>query len=343
MRDEGWMPYALCAFHKEVNMRLPKFEYLEPRSLKEAAKALAADPGGTLLLAGGTDLIVNMKHGVIRPKCLINLRAIPKLAYLSEEKDGLRIGALITLHELASSPLIQKKYPVLSQTAKEVAAYAHQVMGTLSGNLCQGNRCRFYNQSVFWRGVRPACYKAGGEVCHVVRKPKECHSTYCGDMAPVLIAMDAKMKLVSPVDERTLSLKRLYTHNGKKPLSLKKGEILKEIFVPFPSGQTLYLKWRLRDSLEFPIVSLALHLEKNRENRIDKARIIFSGVGTGPVEASGAEKILQDSPLDGPTIEKVSNQAVKEISPLRTSITSPAYKRKMAGILLRQALVKLKF
>jgi CO/xanthine dehydrogenase FAD-binding subunit len=162
-------------------------------------------------------------------------------------------------------------------------------------------------------------------------------------MAPVLIAMDAKMKLVGPIDERTLSLKRLYTHNGKKPLSLKKGEILKEIFVPFPSGQTLYLKWRLRDSLEFPIVSLALHLEKNRENRIDKARIIFSGVGTGPVEASGAEKILQDGSLDDPTIEKVSNQAVKEISPLRTSITSPAYKRKMAGILLRQALEKLKF
>jgi 4-hydroxybenzoyl-CoA reductase subunit beta len=322
-------------------MRLPKFEYLEPKTLKEAVKALAADPGGTLLLAGGTDLLVNMKHGVVQPKRLINLKAIPKLNYILDGKDGIRIGALITLHELTSSPLIQKKYPVLSQVAKEVAAYAHQVMGTLSGNLCQGNRCRFYNQSIFWRGVRPTCYKAGGEICHVVRKPKECHSTYCGDMAPVLIAMDAKIKLVSPVGERTLSLKRLYTYNGKKPLSLKKGEILKEIFVPSPSGQTLYLKWRLRDSLEFPIVSLALHLEKNREHRIDRARIIFSGVGTGPVEASGAEKILQDGLLNTQTIEKASGQVIKEISPMRTSIASPAYKRKMAGILLRQALEKI--
>jgi len=335
------MPYALCAFHKEVNMRLPKFEYLEPRSLKEAVKALATDPGGTLLLAGGTDLLVNMKHGVIQPKRLINLKAIPKLNYILDGKDGLRTGALTTLHELASSPLIQKKYPVLSQTAKEVAAYAHQVMGTLGGNLCQGNRCRFYNQSVSWRSVRSPCYKAGGEVCHVVRKPKECHSTYCGDMAPVLIAMDAKIKLVSPVGERTLSLKRLYAHNGKKPLSLRKGEILKEIFIPSHSGQTLYLKWRLRDSLEFPIVSLAIHLERNRENRIDRARIIFSGMGTGPVEATEAEKMLKDVSLDDPIIEQVSNQAVKEISPMRTSIASPAYKRKMAGILLKQALEKL--
>jgi 4-hydroxybenzoyl-CoA reductase subunit beta len=323
-------------------MRLPKFEYLEPRSLKEAVKAFATDPGGTLILAGGTDLLVNMKHGVIQPKRLINLKAVPKLAYILNGNDGLRIGALTTLHELASSSLIKKKCPILSQAAKEVAAYAHQVMGTLGGNLCQGNRCRFYNQSVFWRGVRPTCYKVGGEVCHVVRKPKECHSTYCGDMAPVLIAMDTKVKLVGPIGDRTLSLKRLYTQNGKKPLSLKKGEILKEIFIPSPSGNTLYLKWRLRGTLEFPIVSLAVHIEKNGENRIERAKIIFSGVGTGPVEASEAEKMLKDASLDDPMIEKVSNQVVKEISPMRTSIASPAYKRKMAGILLRQALEKFR-
>ncbi len=328
---------------KEVTVRLPKFEYLEPRSLKEASKALAADPVGTLLLAGGTDLIVNMKHGVIQPKRLINLKTIPKLAYISDGKDGLKIGALTTLHDLASSPLIQEKYSTLSQATKEVAAYAHQTMGTLGGNLCQGNRCRFYNQSVFWRGTRSTCYKAGGEVCHVVRKPKECHSTYCGDMAPVLIAMDTRIKLIGPIQERTLPLKRLYTQGGKKPLSLRKGEILKEIFVPFPYGSNLYLKWRLRDSLDFPIVSIALHLEKNGEGRIDRAKVIFSGVGPGPVEVSETEKMLKDASLDDLTIEKASHQAVKEISPMRTSIASPAYKRKIAGILLKQALENFKF
>ncbi len=329
-------------------MRLSAFEYLEPKSLKEASKIFVLDVKGSVLLGGGTDLLVNMKHRVIQPKRVINLKTIPKLAYISEGKDGLKIGALTTLHDLASSFLVQKKYPVLSQTAQEVGAYAHQVMGTIGGNLCQGNRCRFYNQSTFWRSVRPLCYKAGGELCHVVpacpaggRNPKECHSTYCGDMAPVLISLDAQIKVVGPDGERSFPLKKLYNQNGKKPLSLRKGEILKEVFIPPSSGETLYLKWRLRGSLEFPIVAVALHLEKEGDGRIQKARILFSAVGPGPVEALEAEKMLKAVYLDDRMIEKVSNQAINEISPMRTSIYSPAYKRKMARILLQQGLTEM--
>jgi 4-hydroxybenzoyl-CoA reductase subunit beta len=277
------------------------------------------------------------------------------LSYIAEAKEGLRIGALTTLHDLASSPVVKEKHPALAQGATVVGAYAHQVMGTLGGNLCQGNRCRYYNQSVFWRSARPPCYKAGGEVCHVVpahpclsgrqatgrRKPRECHSTYCGDIAPVLIALDARIKIEDLEGERSLPLKELYTQNGVKPLSLKKGEILKEILIPPPSGKTIYLKWRLRDSLEFPIVSLALHIEKDRDERIKKGRIIFSAVGSGPVETAEAEKNLRKTSLNDRMAETISNQAIKEISPMRTSVHSPAYKKKMAGILLRQALEQM--
>lgn len=321
-------------------MRLPKFEYLEPKTLKEAATVLGTK--GSVLLAGGTDLLVNMKHRVIQPKQVINLKTIPKLAYISNRKNGLGMGALTTLHDIASSPAIQERFPILCQAAGEVGAYAHQTMGTLGGNLCQGNRCRFYNQSTFWRRVKSPCYKGGGELCRVVRKPKECHSTYCGDMAPVLIALDAQVKVVGPHGERLLSLHKLYTQDGKRPLSLRRGEILKEILVPPPSGKTLYLKWRLRETLEFPIVSLALHIEKDGDGEIQKARIIFSAVASGPMETLEAEKMLKNSSLDDQTIEKISIQAVKEISPMRTSIYSPAYKRRMGGILLRQALEQLR-
>lgn len=320
-------------------MRLPKFEYLEPKTLKEAAKTLASGANGSVLIAGGTDLMVNMKHRVIQPKQLINLKTIPKLAYISNGKGGLSIGTLTTLHDIASSSVIQEKIPILCQASREVGAYAHQAMGTLGGNLCQGNRCRFYNQSAFWRGVRSPCYKAGGDICHVVRKSKECYSTYCGDMAPVLIALDARVKTVGPHGERIFPLRKLYTQDGKKPLSLRKGEILKEILVPPPSGKTLYFKWRLRESIEFPIVSLAIYLKKSENRQIQKARMIFSAVGSGPVEALEAEKMLKHVLLDDQTIEKVSDQAVKEISPMRTSIHSPAYKRRIAGILLRRGLL----
>ena len=329
-------------------MRLPKFEYLEPKTLKEAAKALASDTKGSVLIAGGTDLLVNMKHQVIRPKQVINLKTIPKLAYISNGKGGLRIGTLTTLHSIASSPLIQKRVPILCQSAREVGAYAHQTMGTLGGNLCQGNRCRFYNQSTFWRGVKSPCYKAGGNICHVVparpaggRKSKECHSTYCGDMAPALIALDAQVRVVGPNGERVFPLSKLYTHDGKRPLSLRKGEILKEILLSSPSGKTLYLKWRRRDSIEFPIVSLALYIEKDGNEQIQKARIIFSAVGSGPVEILEAEKMLKNASLDDQMIEKISDQAIKEISPMRTSIYSPAHKREIAGILLKQVLEKI--
>lgn len=323
-------------------MRLPKFEYLAPKTLKEAAKALGLDTKGSVLLAGGTDLLVNMKHRVVQPKQVINLKAIPKLAYISDGKDGLRIGALTTLHDLASSSVIQERVPILCQAAREVGAYTHQVMGTLGGNLCQGNRCRFYNQSVFWRSVRPPCYKAGGKICYVAPKSKECHSTYCGDMAPVLIALNAQIKVLGPEGERAFPLKKLYTQNGNRPLSLKKGEILKEILIPPSSGKTLYLKWRLRESLEFPIISLALYIERDGKQQIKKSRIIFGAVGPGPVEAPEAEKMLKGALLADGVIEKVSNHAVKEISPMRTSIHSPSYKRKMAGILLSQALGEMR-
>ncbi len=322
-------------------MRLPKFEYLEPRSVKEASEAFAADPKGSFLLAGGTDLLVNMKHRVIQPTRVINLKSIPKLVYISPNRDGLRIGALTTLHDLTNSPLVRDKYPSLCQAAQGVGAYSHQVMGTVGGNLCQGNRCRFYNQSIFWRSARALCYKAGGDVCHVVKKTRECHSTYCGDMAPLLIALNAEIKSTGPEGERSFPLKKLYTGDAKKPLSLRKGEILKEVLIPPPSGKTFYLKWRLRDSLEFPIISVATNLEGDGEGGIKKARVIFSGVAPGPVEAVEAEKILKGAALDDQMIEKVANQAIKEISPMRTSIHSPAYKRKMAGILLKQAMEKI--
>ncbi len=321
-------------------MRLPQFEYVEPKTLKEASRSLISDKG-SVLLAGGTDLLVNMKHRVLQPKQLINLKAIPRLAHISDGRDGLRIGALSTLHDIASSPVIKERWTVLGQAAREVGAYAHQSMGTIGGNLCQGNRCRFYNQSAFWRGVRPPCFKTGGKVCYVVPKGKECYSTYCGDLAPVLIALDAQVKIAGLEAERSLPLKKLYTHNGKKPLALKKGEILKEILVPPASGKTLYLKWRLRDSLEFPIISLAFHMEKDGKGRIKNARIVFSAVGRGPIEAPESEKMLKGATLEDGLIERVSTQAVKEISPMRTSIHSPAYKRKMAGVLLRQGLEKI--
>jgi 4-hydroxybenzoyl-CoA reductase beta subunit len=329
-------------------MRLPKFDYLEPKTLKQATKNLFADVEGSVLLAGGTDLLVRMKQRLVEPRRVINLKAIPNLNRISEGRDGVRIGALTSLHDLASSPLLTEAYPAITRSSMEVGAYVHRTMGTLGGNLCQGNRCRFYNQSPFWRSVRPPCYKAGGKFCYVVparpsgeRGRVKCYSAYCGDMAPVFIAMDAQITVKGPGGERVFALKKLFTQNGKKPLSLKKGEILKEIHVPRPRGKTLYLKWRLRESIEFPIVSVAVNIDQDDEGKIKRAKIVLSGIGPGPFEASEAERLLAGRTLDDPLVKKASDLVSREISPVRTSIVSVAYRRKWAGVLVGRALEQL--
>lgn len=323
-------------------MHFPRFDYIEPKTLGEAAAALALDGGGSSLLAGGTDLLVLMKHRLIEPKRIVNLKAIPNLAYISTGKDGLRIGTLTTLHELASSPLLQERYPAISYAAGEAGAYVHQVSGTLGGNLCQANRCRYYNQTAFWRNVKTPCYKAGGQTCHIVRKQGECHAAYCGDLAPVLVALDAQIKVVSPNEKRTFPLIQLYTQEGKEPLALRKGEIIEEILVPPPSGRTVYLKLRLRDSIDFPVISLAVSLNKDKHGVVRRAKVVFSAVGCGPVEAPNAAKTLEGITLSQEQIEKVAIGVVKETTAMRTSLTSPAYKRRMAQNLLRQALETLR-
>lgn len=319
-------------------MRLPQFDFLEPRTLREASRALAGDPAGSVLLAGGTDLVVSVKQRVILPRQIINLKSVPKLAYLTRGPDGLRIGPLTTLDELASSALVRERYPALGDAAHKAGSYAHQVMGTVGGNLCQGNRCRYFNQSTSWRDARTPCYKAGGQMCWVVQKPEECHATYCGDLAPVLIALDARMTVMGPTGRRTVPLEDLYTHDGNRPLSLGPGEIVERVLVPPPSGHALYLKVRLRDTIDFPIISLAASVRRARDGSVAGARVVFSGVGTGPVRAREAERALTGASLTDEVIGSVSRQVVKEITPLRTSLTSPAYKRRLSGTLLAQAL-----
>ncbi len=323
-------------------MRLLPFDYVEPKTLAQASKALARDPAGTVLLAGGTDLLVNMKHRLVTPARVINLKAIPKLAYISAADGGLRIGPLTTLDDLVSSPLVRTQYPALASAAEQAGAFTHQSMGTIAGSLCQGNRCRFYNQSESWRIAKSPCFKAGGEICYVVRKRDECHSTYCGDLAPILIALDAQVALVGPKGTRTVRVEQLYSQDGKSPLTLRAGEIVEAIVLPPPDGRAIYLKIRLRESIEFPLISLAVSVRTARTGRVSKIRVVFSGVGSGPVRTPAVETMLKGAPLSDQVIDQVARRVSKEISPLRTVMGSPAYKRRVSGALLKQALDTLR-
>ena len=316
-------------------MRLPKFEYFEPPNIKEAVSILQNEPDAKIL-AGGTDLLVNMKHRIECPSVLVNIKCLSDLNYVRQNNGDIRIGALTPLKKLYSTSLVMEKMPGIAQAASSVGSYHHQVMGTLAGNICQQNRCKFFNQSQWWRSSRPTCYKAGGEICHVVNKKETCYSTYCGDMAPVLLVMNARISAAGSGGSREFPLQELFSDDGKAPLSLNQGEILTEIIIPAESvdGISIYKKFANRDSIDFPIVGAALWVSEEKK----KYRVAYTAVDRKPLRAQQVEAFLKGKKPDQITIKKASDLAAREAKPFKTSLYSPSHKKRMMGLLFQRAV-----
>ena len=318
-------------------MRLPKFDYFEPKDINEAVSILQNEPAARIL-AGGTDLLVNMKHRVECPPVVVNIKRLADLNYIRQDNGDIRIGALTPLKEIYMTAPVKDNLPGLAQAASAVGSYHHQVMGTLGGNICQQNRCKFFNQSQWWRRSRPTCFKAGGEICHVVNKKEICYSTYCGDLAPALLTLNAAIRVAGNGGEREISLKELFTGNGIAPLNLDGAEILTEIVIPRVStkGFLIYMKFANRASIDFPIVGTAFWASTDQ----NKYRVAFTAVDRKPLRALNIEACLQDKELNDENITEACDLAAKEAKPVKTSVYSASYKRKMMGLLLRSAAEK---
>jgi 4-hydroxybenzoyl-CoA reductase subunit beta len=316
-------------------VRLPKFEYFEPKDLKEALSILQNEPAAKIL-AGGTDLLVNMKHRVECPPVLVNIKRIADLDYLRRDNGDIRIGALTPLKRLQAESLIVENFPGLAQAASAVGSYHHQVMGTLAGNICQQNRCMYFNQSKWWRSSRPTCYKAGGEICHVVNKKEICYSAYCGDMAPALMVINAKIALQGPDRSKEMPIEDFFSGDGKAPLLKEPGEILTEIIIPKASadGISTYIKFANRDSIDFPIVGTALWASEKEK----QYRVAFTAVDRKPLRGKQVEDFLNGKELSAENVKTASGLAAKEARPVKTSVYSPSHKRRMMGLLLQNAV-----
>ena len=318
-------------------MRLPKFEYFEPKDINEAVSILQNEPAARIL-AGGTDLLVNMKHRVECPAVVVNIKRIADLDYIRQDNGDFRIGALTPLKHLYTAGPVKENLPGLARAASAVGSYHHQVMGTAGGNICQQNRCKYYNQSQWWRSSRPTCFKAGGEICHVFNKKEVCYSTYCGDLAPALLALNAAIKVAGKGDVREISIQELYTGSGKAPLNLKAAEIVTEIVVPAEAAQgvLIYMKFANRESIDFPIVGTAFWASTEQK----EYRVAYTAVERKPLRGLNIEGCLQGKDLSDENIAEACDLAGKEAKPVKTSIYSASHKRKMMGLLLRGAAEK---
>ena len=189
---------------------LPEFRVLNPATLDDVIAARAAHPDSKPL-GGGTDLVVNIRRGIVAPPVLIDMNRVHELHTIKAGENSLEIGASVRLSEIAEHPDVVKLYPVVAQAASHIAGPTQRNMGTVGGNLCLDTRCIFYNQSEWWRDANNHCLKTTGTICHVAPKSRGvCFATFSGDLAPALLTLGAEVDIAGPQGRRTIPLNKLY-------------------------------------------------------------------------------------------------------------------------------------
>ncbi|HVB47706.1 MAG TPA: 4-hydroxybenzoyl-CoA reductase subunit beta [Burkholderiales bacterium] len=320
---------------------LADFALRRPATLAEAAALLSAHPEARLL-AGGTDLVANIRHGLDRPALLIDLGAVQALRELVLDREALHIGAGVSLAQLAADAAVLQDFPALAQAARLIAGPAHRVAGTVGGNLCLDTRCVFYNQSEWWRRSNHYCLKRDGETCHVAPQGKRCHAAYSGDLAPVLLVLEAELELVSRAGTRRVPLTALYRDDGARHLTLEHGEILVSVRVlrPVADLRTGYRKARVRGAMDFPLAGVAVALALDAHGRLNTFRLGLTGTNSYPLLLEGTNALI-GRPADEAALSALGKLVQKQVSPMRTTVTASNYRRQVAAVLAQRLLREL--
>jgi len=273
-------------------MRVPWFGFYSPKSVAEAARMLAAEGAKAMLIAGGTDLVPNMKRRQQTPATLISLRQVEGLRKISNG-SGLTLGAGLTLSAVASAAAVRDKYHGLAQAAAQVATPHLRNMGTLGGNICLDTRCLYYNQNYEWRKAIDFCMKKDGEICWVATGSKRCVAVSSTDTAPALISLGAKVRLVSTAGEREVAMAELYKNDGMDHLARKPDEILTEVLLPQADGwKSTYWKLRRRGSFDFPVLGVAVAAKMSADGTVEQARVVLGAVASRPVLTKAGDLLV---------------------------------------------------
>src|SRR5687768_11916710 len=243
---------------------LPVFEYHRPKTLPECLALLQALGDKARIIAGGTDVLPNMKHGLFEPEHVVSITAVEELRGVridassgEGQPERLVIGAGMRLAEIAESLLVLRMAPALAQACALVGGPHHRAMGTLGGNICLDTRCRYYNQTYFWRSALGFCLKKDGSVCHVVAGGQKCVAAASNDTAPALIALEASIDLQSVRGRRTVEARSFYTADGIRNTVIEPDEIVAGVSLPIGEGRrSAFDKLRRRNAIDFPLLSV---------------------------------------------------------------------------------------
>lgn len=318
--------------------RLAAFTLERPDSLVRAIELLAGTPGARAI-AGGTDLVPALRHGFGAPPVLVDLSCVPGLDRLDVNPAGARIGAGVTIASLAADRRVAAALPAVAQAAASIAGPAHRGVATAGGNLCLDTRCVWVNQSAWWCASSGLCLKRGGDTCHVAPQGGRCHAAYSGDLAPALIACDAKVEIAGPAGTRTITLEDLYRDDGRAPLALATGEIVVAIDVPpQPRGaRSAYRKARLRRAVDFPLAGVAVRFAGD-ERRIERVDVALTGTNSRPFRLQGTGAYAGRA-VDDALVAEIGKAVARQAGPMRTTVT-PAHWRRQAATIHAQRLVR---
>ena len=299
---------------------LPDFALLRPETIDDLIAARARHPNARLL-AGGTDLIPNMRRGLIDTDTVIDLTACVELTRIEPDGDGLSVGAAVTLAALAENEAVRRDWRALTEAAGAVAGPTQRAMATVGGNICLDTRCIFYNQSEWWRRSNDYCLKYRGDICHVAPTSKRCLATYSGDLAAALLVYGATGEIAGPNGRRRIGLDELLVDDGMDYITLAGDEVLLSVHLParFKGLAARYEKIRVRGAIDFPLAGVAVGLRRDTTDSV--LRIGLTGTNSNPL-------LIEMSP-DG----EVEAMVRKSVSPARTGLIAPQYRRRAVAAL----------
>ena len=318
------------------------FEYVNPSELKEVPGLLGNGRGReAVLIAGGIDLLGELKDNLAAPERLVNLKALPDLRYIRHGKDGVKIGATTTLTEVVADGKIQKAYTALAQAAESVASLQIRNVGTLGGNLCQRPRCWYYRGEEFY------CLKKGGHTCfavdgnnkyHAIMGGGPCHIVHPSDCAPALISLGASVKVHGPRGEREILLEEFFVFPDDRLQSetvLKPNEVVTEVFIPQPKPGTksVYFKFKEKGTMDFAssAVAVAAHAEGGVCRSV---RVVLGGVAPRPWRSEAAERALTGKRATDAVLAEAADAALADAEPLKDN----AYKVPLTKALMQRAV-----
>jgi 4-hydroxybenzoyl-CoA reductase subunit beta len=325
-------------------MRLPKFKYLAPKQIGDAVRMMADFGPDASFVAGGTDLYPNMKRRQQTPRTVISVMRIPALHQIGGDGErGMVIGASATLTDIHDNAIIQRDYPAVAEAARLISTPLLRNMGTIGGNLLLDTRCNYYDQNYEWRRGINFCMKKDGDICWVAPGSSVCWAVQSSDLAPVMVALGAKVKLVSTLGERMVDANGLYTHDGINYLRKRPDELLAEIHLP-PAGsvRAVYKKLRRRGSFDFPVLGVAAAIDFAADGSARQARLILGGVAPSPIEVKEAEELLAGRRLDQDTISAAVEAAYIKARPLDNTDFWMNWRKQMTRPFVRRALEELR-